>query len=287
VSALWEPFSSDFMQRALVATLIVGVLSPAVGTWVVLRRMANLGDALGHGTLAGVAVAYAAGVSVLWGALVLAVLMALALAALLQHRGLGAESVVSIVGTGLFAVGVIVISRQRTGVELTHFLFGRILTVSTVDIVTNVVLCGAALATLGLVGRDLRLATFDRQHAIQVGVKVTAVDTVLLVLVAVSVVVSLRTVGTVMAVAMVVTPAATAQLVARRTPTMTLIGIAIAELSGVSGLIIAYHLDVSPGATIALVCTGVFVLVYVLRTAPQWVRHARGRPAGSVPMRSR
>ena len=230
MSALWEPFSSDFMQRALVATLIVGVLSPAVGTWVVLRRMANLGDALGHGTLAGVAVAYAAGVSVLWGALVLAVLMALALAALLQHRGLGAESVVSIVGTGLFAVGVIVISRQRTGVELTHFLFGRILTVSTADIVTNVVLCGAALATLGLVGRDLRLATFDRQHAIQVGVKVTAVDTVLLVLVAVSVVVSLRTVGTVMAVAMVVTPAATAQLVARRTPTMTLIAIAIAEL---------------------------------------------------------
>jgi manganese/iron transport system permease protein len=287
VGALWEPFSSDFMQRALVATLIVGVLSPAVGTWVVLRRMANLGDALGHGTLAGVAVAYAAGVSVLWGALVLAVLMALALAALLQHRGLGAESVVSIVGTGLFAVGVIVISRQRTGVELTHFLFGRILTVSTADIVTNVVLCGAALATLGLVGRDLRLATFDRQHAIQVGVEVTAVDTVLLVLVAVSVVVSLRTVGTVMAVAMVVTPAATAQLVARRTPTMTLFAIAIAELSGVSGLIIAYHLDVSPGATIALVCTGVFVLVYLLRTAPQWVRHARWRPAGSALTRSR
>ena len=287
MSALWEPFSSDFIQRALVATLIVGVLSPAVGTWVVLRRMANLGDALGHGTLAGVAVAYAAGVSVLWGALVLAVLMALALAALLQHRGLGAESVVSIVGTGLFAVGVIVISRQRTGVELTHFLFGRILTVSTADIVTNVVLCGAALATLGLVGRDLRLATFDRQHAIQVGVKVTAVDTVLLVLVAVRGVVSLRTVGPVMAVALVVTPAATAQLVARRTPTMTLIAIAIAELSGVSGLILAYHLDVSPGATIALVCTGVFVLVYVLRTAPQWVRNARWRTAGSAPTRSR
>jgi ABC-type Mn2+/Zn2+ transport system permease subunit len=279
MTALWEPFGSDFMQRALIATLIVGVLSPAVGTWVVLRRMANLGDALGHGTLAGVALASAAGVSVLVGALAMGLVMALALAALLQNRRLGAESVVSIVGTGLFAVGVIVMSRQHTGVELTHILFGRILTVSPTDIAVNVVLCTAALGMLALLGRDLRLATFDRQHAIQVGVKVGMVDSVLLVLVVVSVVVSLRTVGTIMAVVMVVTPAATARLIARRTTTMTLLGIAIAEVSGIAGLVIAYHLDVAPGATIALVCTAVFVVTYAVRTTPGWIKHARWRPA--------
>ncbi|MFM8267517.1 MAG: metal ABC transporter permease [Ilumatobacteraceae bacterium] len=272
VQWLTDPFRLEFMQRALVATVVIGVVAPAVGVWVVLRRMANLGDAMAHGTLAGVALAYAAGVGVLLGALGAGVLIAAALLWLSASRRLGQETVVAIVGTALFALGVVVISRLDTGVELTHLLFGRVLTVTWSDVVLASVLGAVALATVLALFGELRLATFDHVQAEQVGVRVETVQAVLVVLLAVVVVVSLRVVGTIMSVTMLVTPAATARLATRTLRTMTLVAIALGVGEGIVGLVASYHLGSAPGATIGLVAAGFFALVYAI-TLPRRMPH--------------
>lgn len=267
-----DPFHLDVMRRALLATVIIGVVAPVVGTWVVLRRMANLGDAMAHGTLAGVGIAYAAGASLLVGAIGAGLLIAAMLVLFSTTRRLGQETVITVIGTTFFALGVVVISRLDTGVELSHFLFGRVLTVSWGDVWLGLGLGGAAVLVVGLLFGELRLATFDHVQAEQVGVRVELVQAVLVVLLAVVVVLSLRTVGTVMSVTMLVTPAATARLAARTLRQMTAIGVALGVGEGVVGLIASYHLGSAPGATIALTAAVVFGVVFAA-TLPRRMPH--------------
>ncbi len=229
-----DPFATDFMKRALAVAVCVGVLSPIVGTWIVLRRLAYLGDAMSHATLAGVGIAFAAGASVLLGALAAGIVMAMLLLVLSANRRLGQDAVIGVIETAMFSVGVIVISRVDTGVELSHFLFGQVLTVTRADVIASFVLTFVAVAVIVLLFGDLRMATFDAVHARQVGVRVGLVHGVLLVLLAITIVVSLRTVGTLMSVAMLVTPAATARLVTRSVSTMALVGAGIGLASAVS-----------------------------------------------------
>ena len=277
---LTDPFQLQFMQRALLATLVIGVVAPTVGTWVVLRRMANLGDAMSHGTLAGVGIAYAAGVNVLLGALGAGIVMAALLLVLSANRRLGSEALIAVLGTASFALGVVVISRLDTGVELTHFLFGRVLTVSWNDLALNAALGAGALAVIAVLFNELRIATFDHVHAEQVGVRVELVQAVLIVLLSVVVVVSLRAVGTIMSVTMLVTPPATARLFARTLRSMTWWAIAFGVSEGVVGLIVSYHLGrgAAPSATIALVSAAVFGLVFAV-TLPRRRPHHH-RPLG-------
>lgn len=272
---LLDPFRSEFMVRALLATVVTGIVAPVVGTWVVLRRMANLGDAMAHGTLAGVGLAYAAGVSVLVGAVGAGLVIALLLLAFSANRRLGQETVITVIGTALFALGVVVISRLDTGVELSHFLFGRVLTVTWGDVWLATGLGGAAVAVVLVLFGELRLATFDHVQAEQVGVRVELVQAVLVVLLAVVVVVSLRTVGTVMSVTMLVTPAATARLLARTLRRMTVLGVAFGVGDGVVGLIASYHLGSAPGATIGLVAAIVFGIVFVAALPRRMPHHHR------------
>lgn len=278
MSWLLDPFRAEFMQRALVATLIIGIVAPVVGTWVVLRRMANLGDAMAHGTLAGVGIAYAIGVDVLFGAVGAGLLLAALLVTFSANRRLGQETVVTVLGTAFFGLGVVVISRLDTGVELTHFLFGRVLTVGWGDIWLNIALGGAAVLTVLALFGELRLATFDHVQAEQVGVRVELVQAVLVVLLAIVVVISLRAVGTVMSVTLLVTPAATARLFARSLRQMTTWAVLFGVGEGVVGLVLSYHLEASPGATIGLSAAVVFALVFAA-TLPRRMPHHH-RPLG-------
>lgn len=269
---LTDPFRSEFMVRAFLAAVVIGVVAPVVGTWVVLRRMANLGDAMSHGTLAGVAIAYAAGVNVLFGALGAGLIIALVLLVFSSNRRLGQETVIAVMGMAFLSVGVVVVSRLDTGVELSHFLFGRVLTVQWGDIWLNLTLGGIAVATVLALFGELRLATFDHVHAEQVGVRVELVQGVLVMLLAVVVVISLRAVGTVMAVTMLVTPAATARLLARSLRQMTALGVVFGVSEGVLGLMASYHLGSAPGATIGLVAVAVFAVVFAA-TLPRRMPH--------------
>ncbi len=269
---LTDPFHAEFMQRAFIAAIIIGVVAPVVGTWVVLRRMANLGDAMSHGTLAGVGIAYAAGVNVLVGAMGAGLIIAVLLLLFSSNRRLGQETVITVLGTAFFALGVVVISRLDTGVELSHFLFGRVLTVQWSDIWLNLGLGTAAVLVVAALFGDLRLATFDHVQAEQVGVRVELVQSVLVLLLAIVVVISLRTVGTVMTITLLVTPPATARLLARNLRQMTMWGVAFGVGEAVVGLMLSYHLSSAPGATIGLVAAAAFAVVFGV-TLPRRMPH--------------
>jgi ABC-type Mn2+/Zn2+ transport system permease subunit len=257
-----EPFSSQFMMNALAIAIIVGLLCPVVGVWVILRRLAYLGDAMSHASLSGVAIAYLIGTSIVAGALAAGLVMG-AMIALLGARKLADDSIIGIVETILFALGVVIISRSsKISVDLTHFLFGQITTVTSADVYLNAALALIALTTVAVLFRDLLSATFDPVHARRVGINVGLLRLIVLGLVSICVVVSLQTVGLLMSVAMLVTPAATARLATNRIGRMTALAAFVGVTSAVVGLVMSYHLSTPPGATIALTAACVFLIVF-------------------------
>ena len=270
-------FAGEYL-KALVGACIIGVVAPLVGTWIVLRRMANLGDAMSHGTLAGVGVAYAAGANILLGALGAGVVIAVLLILFSASQRLGQEAIIAVTGSALFALGVVIISRIDTTEELEHILFGDVLQLTWAEIGFNLLIGGAAVGVVLMLFSELRLASFDHVQAEQVGVHVELIQGVLVVLLAVVVVISLRTVGSVMSVSMLVTPAATARLLSPTLRRMTIVGIALGVSEGVVGVALGQALEAPPGATISLVAAVVFAAVYTA-TLPRRMPHHH-RPLG-------
>jgi ABC-type Mn2+/Zn2+ transport system permease subunit len=273
IAWLTDPYAYDFMQRALMAALLVGVLSPLVGTWVVLGRLSYLGDAMGHATLSGVAVAYLAGWSIVIGALGAGLVMAVLMALLARHPRLPGDAVIGIVEVALFAVGIIIISRADSiSVDLGHFLFGSITTVGDDDIAVNAALTLVAVGAVAALFGDLRAAAFDPLHARLVGVRITALALARFAALAIAVVVSLQTVGLLMSIAMLLVPAAAARLWSTTLLRMSLLACAIGVASATIGLTLAFHLGSAPGATIALTAVAALAVSAAL-TMPR-----RGRP---------
>ena len=264
-----DPFQSDFSQRAGLVCLMVGVLAPVVGTWISLRRLAYMGDAMSHSLLGGVAIGFAwfGSAAVLPGALVAGIFMAVTIHLLSQNRRIAHDSIIAVVGSGMFAFGVLALSKVDTSVSLTHFLFGQLLTVNTVDLWITVVLTVASLFFVWFKFDDLKFATFDRDHSTQLGIRVQRLDAAMLILLAVCVVVCLSTVGTVLTVSLLITPAATSRLFFNRVAAITFGAIAVGLTEVVLGFIISYHANMAPGPTITLLTTAVFIAAYIAQFA--------------------
>ncbi|MCX6517948.1 MAG: metal ABC transporter permease [Actinobacteria bacterium] len=264
-----DPFQSDFSQRAGLVCLMVGLLAPVVGTWISLRRLAYMGDAMSHSLLGGVAIGFAwfGSAAVLPGALVAGIFMAITIHLLSQNRRIAHDSIIAVVGSGMFAFGVLALSKVDTSVSLTHFLFGQLLTVNTVDLWITVVLTVASLFFVWFKFDDLKFATFDRDHATQLGIRVQRLDAAMLILLAVCVVVCLSTVGTVLTVSLLITPAATSRLFFNRVDAITFGAIAVGLTEVVLGFIISYHANMAPGPTITLLTTAVFIAAYIAQFA--------------------
>jgi ABC-type Mn2+/Zn2+ transport system permease subunit len=264
-----DPFQSDFSQRAGLVCLMVGLLAPVVGTWISLRRLAYMGDAMSHSLLGGVAIGFAwfGSAAVLPGALVAGIFMAITIHLLSQNRRIAHDSIIAVVGSGMFAFGVLALSKVDTSVSLTHFLFGQLLTVNTVDLWITVVLTVASLFFVWFKFDDLKFATFDRDHATQLGIRVQRLDAAMLILLAVCVVVCLSTVGTVLTVSLLITPAATSRLFFNRVAAITFGAIAVGLTEVVLGFIISYHANMAPGPTITLLTTAVFIAAYIAQFA--------------------
>lgn len=269
MSWLLDPFQSDFSQRAGLICIMVGVLAPTVGTWISLRRLAYMGDAMSHSVLGGVALGFGwfGAQAVLPGALVAGVFMAVVIHLLSQNRRIAHDSVIAVVGSGMFAFGVLALSKVDTTVSITHFLFGQLLTVNAADLWTTLVLTLLALAFVWYRFDDLKFATFDRDHATQIGIRVQRLDMAMLVLLAVCVVVCLNTVGIALTVSLLITPTATSRLFFNNVATISKGAIVIGLTEVLAGFIVAYHLDLAPGPTITLGATVVFVVVYIIRFA--------------------
>jgi ABC-type Mn2+/Zn2+ transport system permease subunit len=269
MSWLLDPFQSDFSQRAGLICIMVGVLAPTVGTWISLRRLAYMGDAMSHSVLGGVALGFGwfGSQAVLPGALIAGIFMAVVIHFLSQNRRVGHDSVIAVVGSGMFAFGVLALSKVDTTVSITHFLFGQLLTVNTADLWTTLVLTILALGFVWYRFDDLKFATFDRDHATQIGIRVQRLDMAMLVLLAICVVVCLNTVGIALTVSLLITPTATSRLFFNNVSAISKGAIAIGLIEVIGGFIVAYHLDLAPGPTITLGATAVFIVVYVVRFA--------------------
>lgn len=276
---LTEPFALPFMQRALIAAVIVGIVCSILGCYVVLRSMAFLGDALAHAVLPGVALAYLAGANMLLGALVAAVVVALGVSAFTGHGTLREDTAIGIVFAAALALGVLLISTAQTyATDLTHILFGNLLGVARSDLLISAGLAVLVLGTVAALYKEFLLVSFDQVLAHTLGKRPGVYRTLLVLLMAVTIVISLRTVGVGLVVALLVTPAATALLLTRRLPAMMLVSAVCGVASAVIGLYLSYYLDVSSGAAIVLVATGFFLLAYLFAPRRGVVWRLRGAP---------
>jgi len=260
-----QPFSYAFMIRGLWASLIVGVVCPVLGTYVVLRGMAFMGDALAHIILPGVVLAFLLGWPLAAGALLVGVLAALAIGAVSKRSEIKQDAAIGVVFAGAFALGVALISMQRSyAVDLAHILFGDLLGVSDSDLWLMAGLGTLVLLTVFALYKEFLVISFDPVLATTLRLPVSLLQNILLVLLAVVIVISIQAVGVALVLAMLVTPASTAYLFTRRLPSMMLLSAGIGSLSAALGLYLSFYINVASGPAIVLVETAIFILAFVL-----------------------
>jgi manganese/iron transport system permease protein len=265
MDALLGPLAFGFFVRALVASALVGVVCAVVGTYVVLRGVAFIGDAIAHAGFPGVVAAYLLGIPFYLGAAVAAVGTALAIGFVTKRAGIRQDTAIGVLFAGTFAFGVFLFSSIKGYVaDLFSFLFGNVLAITPTDLVALVVLGLIVIGIVALLWKELLYATFDPLGAAASGIQVDRLEYLFLALVALTIVVSLQAVGIILVVAMLITPAATAQLLTVRFTRLMAVAAVVGIASAVIGLYLSYWLDVASGATIVLVETALFVLALVL-----------------------
>jgi manganese/iron transport system permease protein len=262
MSFLLNSFQVPFMQRALVAVLLIGVLAGTTGVLVVLRRLAFLADALTHTIFPGIVIAFLTGHSLLLGALAFGLLSALLLSGLTTRRGVGQDAALAILLTSFFAVGVALVSRSRGyTADLAGLLFGRVLAIQPADLVQMAVVAAVVLLTLAALRKELLLRAFDPEGSAALGYSTAVLDLILNLAVAMVVVLAVKAVGTVLVIAMLVVPAATARLVTDRVAAMTAVSVALGALAGWLGLAVSYQASIEWDVSLAAGATVVVLLV--------------------------
>ena len=273
---LLEPLQYSFMLRALAASIIVGTLCAVMGTYVVLRGMAFLGDALAHAILPGIAIAYLLGGNLLLGALAAALVIAVGIGFFSRQGVVKEDTAIGILFAAALSLGIALISSIRTyAVDLSHILFGNVLGVSAADLWMTAGLGLLILATVFVLFKPFLVISFDPVLAATMRLPANLLRMLMLILLALTVVVSLQTVGVGLAAAMLVTPAATAYLLTRRLVPMMLTSALLGALSSVIGLYASYYINVVSGAAIVLTATLFFLLAFLFGPRQRiWMRRA-------------
>jgi manganese/iron transport system permease protein len=278
-----DPFREPYMQRALVEVLVLGVLAGVVSVFVLLRRLAFVGDALTHTIFPGVAIAFVAGQSLFAGALAFGVLTAVLLTFATRIPRVDSDAALGVLVGTFFALGVVIVSTQRTfTTDLTALLFGRILTVDTGEIVETALVAVAVLAVLGFLAKELVLRAFDPAGSEAMGYRTAVLDLVLNVAVALVVVAAVRSVGTVLVVALIVVPGAVARLLVDRVASMVVVSVAVAVVCGYVGLAASYEASLNhgvrlgSGATVVVALTLAFAAARAVPVADGMRRRRRG-----------
>ncbi|MCZ7529501.1 MAG: zinc ABC transporter permease AztB [Acidimicrobiia bacterium] len=271
MSWLVEPFEPEFMQRALVAGLLVVVLCSVVGTWVVLRGLTFIGDALAHGVLPGIAVAFVAGFSVTLGAAMGAAVIVAGVSVVGKRTDLREDAGVGLLFVGMLALGVIIVSREGSfATEITAFLFGDVLGVDDAQLRLLAVSALVALLAVAALHRPLLALAFDERKAATLGMRPALTRTLLLILVALVVVASFQAVGTLLVFGLLVAPPATGTLVARRVPMVMVASVVFGSVAVVAGLLASWHFDVAAGASMSATAVLIFFVVLGARDTRRW-----------------
>jgi len=274
-----EAFSSELTQRALLAGLLAAVTTAIIGTWVVVRGLTFMGDALAHGVLPGIALAFTWGIDITVGALVSAAVMVGGIDLVHRRARLAEDTGIGLLFVGMLAAGVVVISRQDSYAgDLTSFLFGDVLGVRDGQLVEQAAVAVATLVASVLLYRPFLAVSFNRDKATALGLRPGLAHVAMLALLALAVVASFRAVGTLLVFGLLVAPPATATLVVRRLPAVMVLGSLLGCLAVVIGLAVSYHADTAAGATVAAVAVAQFFAALAAREVLEAAVRRRAQP---------
>jgi manganese/iron transport system permease protein len=257
------PLSYPFMQRALVVSILVGAVCAVLSCYLVLKGWSLMGDAVSHAVLPGIVVAYVIGLPLAVGAFVAGLGCALLTGYLKESSRVKEDTVMGVVFSGMFGFGLVIFTKVETDQHLLHILFGNMLGVTTQDLIETAVIAGGTLAIVLLKRRDLLLYCFDPNHARAIGLPVPLLHYGLLILLSLTIVASLKAVGIILVIAMLVAPGAIAFLLTDRFERMLAVAAAVAVGSSALGTLISFHIDGATGACIVLVQAAVFVLAFL------------------------
>ncbi len=266
IDIIFDPFQYSFMVRALIVSLVVGVMCPALGAYVITRGRAFMGDALAHSVLPAMVLAFLLGFSPFFAAVPAAVLLAVVMGGVARRTGISEDTSIGIIFAGMFALGLVMLSRSAgITVNIEDLLLGQVLGVSRTDVIVSLGLATFAVAGLYVYHWQFVYTTFDPIGAKVVGIGTGLVEYILLGLLALVIVIGIQAAGIVLVMAMLITPAATAYLIARRFVAVMMYGAVIGAGSAVSGLYLSYYADLPSGPAMALVATMCFAFVALVR----------------------
>lgn len=271
----------DFLQSALITAIMVGMMSGIIGSFIILRGMSLMGDAISHAVLPGVAVAYMLGINILLGASVFGILAALLIGFLASHSKIKTDTSIGVVFSAFYALGFILISMAESSTNLHHILFGNILAVSDSDIMTTAVVLGIVLLFVVSFYKELLITSFDATYAQTYGLNVQALHYGLMLVLTLVTVSALQTVGIILVVAMLITPAATAYLWTDKLSTMLVLSAAVGVVSSIAGLYFSYTLNWASGPAIVLVAAVLFSISFIFSPKQGFIKfpaQARNKP---------
>ncbi|WP_320667780.1 metal ABC transporter permease [Prochlorococcus sp. MIT 1307] len=267
-SLLVEPLSHEFMRRALMVSALVGGVCGLLSCYMTLKGWALMGDAVSHAVMPGVVVAYALGLPFSIGAFVFGVGSVALIGFVKQKSRIKEDTVIGLVFTGFFALGLVLVSKIKSNIDLMHILFGSPLGISSSDVTQTLIISAVVVAVLLLFRRDLMLYCFDATHARSIGINTGILHYLLLSVLSLAAVAGLQTVGIILVVAMLITPGATAYLLTDRFDRMTYLAIISSAISSIIGVYISYWSDIETGGSIVLVQTLIFLLAFLF--APRY-----------------
>lgn len=279
-SALVEPLTYAFAQRALAAGMLAALAGALLSVIVVWRGMAFVGDAIAHATLPGIVAAYVIGVSSMAGSIVAAVVAGIAMASISRHGRLREDTAVGIVFSALFALGILLMSRVAAPQDLSHALFGNILGVTIRDLVWMATVVAIIVATMLAGLKEILVTSFDPAHASAIGIDPNLIRSILFILLALTIVVAVRAVGIVLVLALLVTPGAIGTLATRRIRLSIVVSVIAAQLATVVGFYMSYWFDVATGPIIVLVLAALFGVASLYRSARAAATPLRATSAG-------
>ncbi len=252
----------EFLQKAMLTAIMVGILAGAIGSFIILRGMALMGDAISHAILPGVAISYMLGINYFYGAVVMGILTSLGIGFIGQNSKIKNDTSIGIVFSAFFALGIILLMKAQTAVDLSQILFGNVLSVRDSDMWLTLIIGIVVLLCIVLFYKEFLITTFDPTIAQAYGLNTRLFHYFMMILLTLVTVASLQTVGVILVVAMLITPAATAYLLTHRMSHMIFLSSLIGAVSAVLGLYFSFEYNLTSGAVIVLVATGFFLLAF-------------------------
>ena len=264
IDLIVEPFQYSFMVRALFVSSMIGIICPVLGSYVVIRGMGFMGDAMAHSVLPGIVIALIVGVSPFLGSVPMAILVAVTVGYLIRSKAVTGDTAFGVLFAGLFSIGLVIISvAGGLAVSVEDILLGQILGVSNSDILISFILTMVVMISLIAFHRQLIFSGFDPVGSVVAGLNVGALNYMFLILLGIAIVVTLHVVGVVLVVGLLVTPSAAAQLVIRRFTKAMMLAISFGLISAVTGLYISYYFDLPSGPVITLVSFVIFLFCVI------------------------